>query len=89
VVADGETVTKSLAAGAGSSFVSGRRVRLASLPLYPGESPLNGKSIDWIEVEYPPASVRMFGITTHWLVWFSIFSMVTALLFKNKFKVVI
>lgn len=90
VIAGGASATKSIEAGGGSRFVSSRRVHsLLSMLLYPGEKPLDADGIEWIEVEYPSASVRMFGIQTHWLVWFSVFSMAVALLFKSKFKVVI
>jgi hypothetical protein len=90
VVSDGASASKSIAAGDAASFVSSRRVgSVAALPLYPGETPFSARGIDWIELDYPSASVRMFGIETHWLVWFCIFSLATALIFKNKFKVVI
>ncbi|MCW5980593.1 MAG: hypothetical protein KIT09_21110 [Bryobacteraceae bacterium] len=90
VVANGVSATKSIAAGDGRRFVSSRRVHsIPALLLYPGERPLGAGGIEWIELEYPSASVRMFGIETHWLVWFCIFSLATALVFKSRFKVVI
>lgn len=90
LVLSGGEVTKKIVAGAGVHNLMSRRVRsLVLWPLFFGESPISGDAIDWIEVEYPPAEVRMFGLETHWLVWWLVISMVTAFLLKGKFKVTI
>lgn len=90
LVAEGVAVTKSVAAGDGPRFVSSRRVRsLPALLLHPGEKPLPASGIEWVEVEYPAAGVRMFGLETHWLVWFIVISMAAAFLLKGKFRVTV
>lgn len=90
LVVNGAAVTKSVAAGDGPRFVSSRRVRsLPSLLLYPGEMPLPNAGLEWIELDYPSAEVRMFGLETHWLVWFILISMAAALLLKGKFRVTV
>lgn len=90
LVSDGVTVTKSVAAGDGPRFVSSRRVRsLPALLLYPGEKPLPAAGIEWVEVDYPSAGVRMFGLKAHWLVWFIVLSMASAFLLKGRFGVTV
>ncbi len=90
LIAGGVTVTKSVAAGDGPRLLSGRRVRsLPALLLHPGEKPLPAAGIEWVEVEYPSAGVRMFGLETHWLVWFIVISMAAAFLLKGKFRVTV
>jgi uncharacterized membrane protein (DUF106 family) len=90
LVADGVTVTKSVAAGDGPRFVSSRRVRsLPALLIHPGETPLPAAGVEWVEVESPSAGVRMFGFETHWLVWFIVISMAAAFLLKGKFRVTV
>lgn len=90
VVSNGASATKSVRAGSGDGFLSSRRVGspLAML-MYPGELPVSAEGIDWIELEYPSANISIFGISTHWLVWFAIFSMGPAYLLKGKFGVTI
>ncbi len=88
--AGGEDVTKKIDAGDGAHYLASRRSRSwMSWLLQPAEARLNGSGIDWIELDYPTASVSYFGVATHWLVWFMLFSMVTALLFKGRFHVTI
>jgi len=90
IVSNGVAATKSVRAGGGVSYLSSRRVgSLLSLLLYPGELPLSAEGIDWIELEYPAAGTSIFGFTTHWLVWFAIFSMGPAFLLKGKFGVTV
>ena len=89
VVNGDTTVTKNVRAGSGS-YLSKRRVRsLISLLAYPGEMPIDTDEIEWIELEYPSAGVRMLGLETHWLVWFLILSMASAFLLKGKFNVTV
>jgi len=90
VVSGGVTATKSIHAGEGIGYLSNRRVgSLPSWLLHPGEMPLSAEGFDWIDLEYPASDVSMFGISTHWLVWFIVFSMVPAYLLKGKFGVTI
>ncbi len=90
VSVDGAQVEKSFAAESGSLYLVNRRVAsLASWLLYPGELPLGGGRFEWVEVRYPPADVSYFGLRSHWLVWFVVFSMGIALLFKGRFGVTI
>jgi len=84
------TLTKSVVAGGECRFVSSRRVHLLpALLLYPGERPLPEAGVDWIEVDYPAAYVRLFGFEAHWLVWFILISMASAFLLKGKFRVTV
>ena len=85
----GGTVEKSIAAGNGPQYVSGRRVRSAmDLVWYPAESrlPTDGP-VEWIELRYPRATVQAVGLDLHWVVWLLVFSMAGALLFKGRFRV--
>jgi hypothetical protein len=82
------SLTKSIVVASERRFVSTRRVRrLSALVFHPGERPLPGDQVEWIEVDYPTAPVRMFGIEAHWLVWFLLISLLSALLMKRRFRV--
>ena len=84
----GETVEKSVQAGAGPAYVSERRVSSAlDLVWYPAESRLPEGPVDWIELRYPDAAVHGLGLDLHWLVWLLIFSGISALLLKRRFRV--
>jgi len=88
VVSGGVSATKSVRAGEGIGYLASRRVGSAvSWLIHPGEMPLAEAGFEWIELEYPSANVSMFGISTHWLVWFAIFSMGPAYLLKGRFGV--
>lgn len=77
----GTTVEKSVAAGAGTQFLSRRRTRsLAAFALYPTEARLAEGPVKWVEVDYPSAAVVLFGLEAHWLVWFFLFSVPGAIL---------
>jgi len=90
VLAGGEEAAKSIASGDGLGYLNGRRAGSAlAWLLHPGEPPLSGGAIEWIEVEYPPAEISYFGLKTHWLVWFILFSMAAAFLLKGRFGVTI
>jgi hypothetical protein len=81
-------VSKSILSGAGPQYVSERRVSsLADQVWYPGESRLSDGPVDWIEINYPSATVHALGIDMHWLIWLLIISMISALVFKNRFRV--
>jgi len=84
----GETMDKSVDAGKGPQYVSVRRVSSAlDLLVYPGESRLAAGPVDWIQLDYPPATVHILGIDLHWLIWLLILSMGSALLLKRRFGV--
>ena len=82
------TVSKSIKAGAAPQYVSERRVSsLLDQVWYPGESRLSGTPVDWIEISYPSATVHALGLNLHWLIWLLIISMLSALVFKGRFRV--
>lgn len=87
--ADGGTVEKQIEAGLRQRPVVVRRVSNAGdLWLRPGERRMQGLPVAWAEIDYPDASVPLFGIRLHWLVAFLLFSMVAALLLRRRFGVV-
>jgi len=67
-------------------------VRRVSSPwdlwLRPGEGRMRDLPVAWAEIDYPDASVPLFGIRLHWVVAFLLFSTATALLLKRRFGVV-
>jgi len=82
------TVEKSVQAGMGPQYVSERRVSSAlDLIWHPAESRLPAGPVDWIELRYAAATVHAFGIDLHWLIWLLIFSMVSGLVLKKRFRV--
>lgn len=82
------TIEKSIDAGKGPQYLSVRRVSSAlDLLVYPGESRLADGPVDWIALDYPPATVHALGLDLHWLVWLLILSMASALLLKRPFRV--
>jgi hypothetical protein len=83
------TVEKKIDAGLRQRPVVARRVSSAwDLWLRPGEGRMQGLPVGWAEIDYPDASVPLFGIRLHWIVAFLLFSMVAALLLKRRFGVV-
>lgn len=88
VVLSNETIAKTIAAGGERGYASDRRASSWSDWIwYPGESRIASETVDWIEIRYPSAEVRLFGIEFHWLVWLLAISMITALLFKRRMGV--
>jgi uncharacterized membrane protein (DUF106 family) len=86
---DGQSVTKALEAGTRPRYIPAKSVRSAMDAVwYPGE-PIDASQVEWVEVRYPEASLRVFGFTMNWLVWFFLVSMVAALLLKGRFGVVL
>jgi hypothetical protein len=84
----GETVEKSVEAGVGPTYVSERRVSsVLDLLWYPAEHRLPAGPVDWIELRYPDTAIHALGMDLHWLVWLLMFSMISALLLKRRFKV--
>jgi hypothetical protein len=45
-----------------------------------GELPIADQAVDSIRIDYPQASIRLFGIEAHWTVWFILISMLAAFL---------
>ena len=88
VRAAGRSYDKSLVAAGGLAYVPARRVnsRLKQL-WHPGESVLPGDTVEWIEVGYPAAEIRVFGWRIHWLLWFFVVSMTGALMFRKRLGV--
>lgn len=79
------TVRKTVNAGAGPQYLSERRVSswLDSL-LNPAEPRLLTGPVSWIEIRYPRASLRAFGLDLPWEIWFIAFSMLSAFLLRNR-----
>ncbi len=91
LTSEGETVLMPVVAGEGlHCCLYGRRVRsrLAWL-LAPGAAPLDARWVKEIKLDYPAAEVSYFGLRTHWLVWFLVFSMAAAFLLKGRFRVTV
>lgn len=83
-----QTVTKSVQAGIGPTYLSERRVSSAlDLLWHPAEKRLPAGPVDWIELRYPKATVPALGLDLHWLVWLLLLSMIGALLLKKRFRV--
>jgi hypothetical protein len=82
------TVEKQIEAGLRQRPVVVRRVS-SSAELRPGERRMRGLPVAWAEIDYPDATVPLFGIGLHWLVAFLLFSTVAALLLRRRFGVVV
>lgn len=86
----GETITQRLEAGGPQRFVPGRRVSsMLDAVWHPDGPRITLPSVEWIEIRYPEARVRVFGFSVHWLVWFTLVSVVSGLLLKKRFKVIV
>jgi hypothetical protein len=85
---NGRTIGKSIEAGGGPRFVAGRRVSSALAALWnPDEPRLPLGEVQWVEIAYPEARFLVFGLRIHWLVWFFVISMLSALIFRKRFGV--
>jgi hypothetical protein len=83
------TVEKQIEAGWRQRPVVARRISSSwGLLLRPGERRMQSLPVAWAEIDYPDASVPLFGIRLHWMVAFLLFSMAAALLLKRRFGVV-
>jgi len=88
VVTGDEALEKTIEAGSGLGRVAARRVAWSgSLLLHPGEWPFTSQMVDWIEVEYQPAVIRMLGVELPWLAWFLLLSLTSAWILKGRFGV--
>ena len=82
------TLEKEIDAGRGPRDISVRRASsVLDLFRHPREKRLPDGDVDWIEVSYPSARVRWWGLDLHWLIWFVLISMISALLLKRRFRV--
>jgi len=82
-------VSKTVEVGGGLRYFAERRVSSVLEYLWnPGERFLSSSTVDWIEVRYPSSLVRGFGLELHWLVWFTLISMISMLLLKSRFNAV-
>jgi hypothetical protein len=85
-----ETIAKRIEAGSPPGFVPGRRVSSVFEAIWhPDEARIQSRSVEWVDVRYPEARVKLFGIRAHWLIWFVVFSMALALVLRKRFGVVI
>jgi len=88
IVLPSGAVEKRIEAGTGMRYISDRRVSgLLDRVWHPAEPRLPAGDIDWIEISYPSATMHWLGLDLHWLFWLLLFSMLSALLLKNRFGV--
>lgn len=77
VLGPGEVVTKTIASGPGLHRLSEQRTAsIGSFLLHPIETPFSDPLIRSVEIRYPSATI----VHVHWLVWFSVVSMLAAVL---------
>ena len=82
-----EELTKSIQSGPDGTWLSPRRSRSAiAFLVHPQESRLPSSGIDWIEVEYPEAQVRLGDLEMPWLAWFALFATLGAFLVRPFLK---
>jgi hypothetical protein len=53
----------------------------------PCRSRMPAGAVEWIELEYPRASLSLLGVSWSWVVWFSVFSTASALALRRKLRV--
>jgi len=86
----GEEIEKEIRAGATLGPISPERSdSLFDLLLHPCEARLESEVVAWVSVEYAGALVGPEGLRFHWLVWFSIISLLTAWLLRKRFGTVL
>jgi hypothetical protein len=87
---DGQPVSKRIEAGDPQRFTPERRVSSSLATLWsPGERTIPVSTVEWVEIRYPGASLPVLGMDVNWLLWFFLISVVSALLLKKRFGVVI
>ena len=87
---NGVQVRKSIEAGNAQRYVPGRGVSSTMATLWsPAERQVPSSAVEWIEIRYADASMRVFGLEVNWLVWFFLVSLVSAILLKKRLGVVI
>ena len=86
----GETLEKRIETGTGARFIAGLRPSsMLESVWHPDEPRILSSTVDWIDVRYPDTNLAIFGIELHWILWFTIISMLFALLFRKRFGVVL
>jgi hypothetical protein len=83
-------LVKHIQAGSGGLLRYLSEIRSSSITdllVHAGELPFSNASVKAIVISYPPATVHWLGIDVHWAVWFFVFSIVAALLLKNRMGV--
>ena len=88
-IVDGQPVVKTIEAGSGRRYVPGRSVRSALEAIWHPAKRVRTAHVEWIEIRYPGAALTIFGVGVNWLVWFFAVSMLSALLLRKRFGVVI
>ncbi|HMC61524.1 MAG TPA: hypothetical protein VKJ01_20200 [Candidatus Solibacter sp.] len=87
---DGKAVRKTIESGSVQRFIPGRSVSSSIAAVWnPNEKLIPSPKVEWIEVRYPEAWIDVFGVRLNWIVWFLAVSMVSALLLKKRFGVVL
>jgi hypothetical protein len=87
---DGKPVRKTIESGDVQRFIPGRSVSSGIAFVWnPNEKRIASPEVEWIEVRYPEAWIDVFGLRLNWIVWFLVVSMVSALLLKKRFGVVL
>ena len=87
---DGRRLEKQVTVKDGLASISPARVSSASWEtvLYPAEPPLPPETgIERIDVAYPPASLRVFGLHMHWLVYFVLATVVFMFALRRALRV--
>lgn len=87
---NGQRLEKRVVVAQGLASVSPLRVSSASWEtvLYPAEPPLPASAgIDRIAVDYPPASLRVFGFEMHWLLYFVLVTVVFMFILRGPLRV--
>jgi hypothetical protein len=83
----GEQLTKSIESGPGGTWLSPRRSRsVIAFLIHPQESRLPPGDVNWIEVSYPEALVRLGDLGMPWLAWFALFATLGAFLVRPFLK---
>jgi hypothetical protein len=87
-IIDGRAVAKDIEAGSHARFIPGRRVSSAFEALWhPDEPRIAAPGVNWIEIQHPQSSMRLFGLDMDWAAWFVILAMAAALLLKKPLHV--
>jgi hypothetical protein len=77
----GEQLTKSIESGPNGTWLSPRRSRSAiAFLIHPQEPRLPPGDVNWIEVSYPEALVRLGDLEMPWPIWFAVFATLGACL---------
>ena len=86
----GKPVRKTIESGNVQRFIPGRSVSSAIAVVWnPTEKRIPSPEVEWIEIRYPEARIDVFGLRLNWIVWFLFVSIVSALLLKKRFGVVL